>query len=107
VSGSGISCAVCKSEPRPRQITTPASHHMLGVKSNLLARTKQKKSSVYDRTDQQIVVALNVSNMDSRIDVNSLDKELPLWAIEWHWYWFHSHLATATQLSIKQILNDQ
>ena len=27
VSGSGISWAICKSEPRSRQITTPASHH--------------------------------------------------------------------------------
>jgi len=29
VSGSGISGAICKSAPRPRQITTPASHHSL------------------------------------------------------------------------------
>ena len=28
VSGSGISCAVCKSAPRSRQITTPAPHHL-------------------------------------------------------------------------------
>ena len=27
VSGSGISCAVCKSAPRSRQITMPAPHH--------------------------------------------------------------------------------
>jgi len=27
VSGSGISWAICKSAPRPRQITTPACHH--------------------------------------------------------------------------------
>jgi len=27
VSGSGISWAICKSPPRIRQITTPASHH--------------------------------------------------------------------------------
>jgi len=27
VSGSGISWAICKSAPRPRQITMPASHH--------------------------------------------------------------------------------
>ena len=27
VSGSGISWAICKSAPGPRQITTPASHH--------------------------------------------------------------------------------
>jgi len=29
VSGSGISCAVCKSAPRSRQITTPAPHHLV------------------------------------------------------------------------------
>jgi len=27
VSGSGISWAICKSAPRPRQVTMPASHH--------------------------------------------------------------------------------
>jgi len=27
VSGSGISWTICKSAPRPRQITMPASHH--------------------------------------------------------------------------------
>jgi len=27
VSGSGISWAICKSAPRPRQITTPAPNH--------------------------------------------------------------------------------
>jgi len=27
VSGSGISCAICKSAPHPRQISMPASHH--------------------------------------------------------------------------------
>jgi len=27
VSGSGISCAICKSAPSSRQITTPAPHH--------------------------------------------------------------------------------
>jgi len=29
LSGSGISWAICKSAPRPRQITTPAPHHSL------------------------------------------------------------------------------
>ena len=29
VSGSGISCAICKSAHRPRQITMPASHHAI------------------------------------------------------------------------------
>jgi len=27
VNGSGISWAICKSAPHPREITTPASHH--------------------------------------------------------------------------------
>jgi len=29
VSGSGISWAICKPAPRPRQITTPASNHLV------------------------------------------------------------------------------
>ena len=31
VSGSGISWAICKSEPRSRQITTPATHHSVFI----------------------------------------------------------------------------
>jgi len=30
-SGSGISWAICKSAPRPRQITMPESHHWFYV----------------------------------------------------------------------------
>ena len=33
VSGSGISCAICKFAPRSRQITTPAPHHSVFVQA--------------------------------------------------------------------------
>jgi len=40
VSGSGISWAVCKSAPRSRQITTPASHHLVLYRSDALPATQ-------------------------------------------------------------------
>ena len=36
VSGSGISWAVCKSAPRSRQITTPATHHLVFYRPDAL-----------------------------------------------------------------------
>jgi len=36
VSGSGISWAMCKSAPRPRQITTPPPHHSVFYKPDVL-----------------------------------------------------------------------
>jgi len=36
VSGSGISWAICKSAPRPRQITTPAHHHSVFYRPDAL-----------------------------------------------------------------------
>jgi len=36
VSGSGISWAICKSAPCPRQITTPESHHSVFYRPDAL-----------------------------------------------------------------------
>ena len=36
VSGSGISWAICKSAPRSRQITTPAPHHSVFYRPDVL-----------------------------------------------------------------------
>jgi len=36
VSGNGISCAICKSAPRSRQITTPAPHHSVVYRPDAL-----------------------------------------------------------------------
>jgi len=44
VSGSGISWAICKSAPRPRQITMPAPHHSVFHKSNALPATQPTAS---------------------------------------------------------------
>jgi len=40
VSGSGISWAICKSAPRPRQITTPAPHHSVFNRPDVLPTTQ-------------------------------------------------------------------
>jgi len=40
VSGSGISWAICKSAPRPRQITTPVFHHPVFYRPDALPATQ-------------------------------------------------------------------
>jgi len=44
VSGSGISWAICKSAPRPKQITTPASHHSVFYRPDALSITQPTES---------------------------------------------------------------
>jgi len=45
VSGSGISCAICKSAPRSRQITTPAPHHSVFYRPDALPAAQQCQST--------------------------------------------------------------
>ena len=40
VSGSGISWAICKSAPRPRQLTMPAPHHSVFYRPDALPDTR-------------------------------------------------------------------
>jgi len=42
VSGSGISCIICKSAPRSRQITTPAPHHSVFYRLDALPTNSVK-----------------------------------------------------------------
>ena len=44
VSGSGISCAICKSAPRSRQITTPAPHHSVFYRPDALPAAQPFKT---------------------------------------------------------------
>ena len=44
VSGSGISCAVCKSAPHSRQTTTPAPHHTVFYSPDALPATQPTAS---------------------------------------------------------------
>jgi len=44
VGGSGISWAICKSAPHPRQITTPASHHSVFYRPYALPATQPTAS---------------------------------------------------------------
>jgi len=44
VSGSGISWAICKSAPHPRQITMPAPHHSVFYRSDALPAAKPTAS---------------------------------------------------------------
>jgi len=45
VNGSGISWAICKYAPCPRQITTPASHHSVYRLDALLPPNQQHQST--------------------------------------------------------------
>jgi len=47
-SGSGISWAVCKSAPSPRQITMPALHHSDFCSPDALALPSQQRQSTED-----------------------------------------------------------
>ena len=44
VSGSGISCAICKSAPRSSQITTPAPHHSVFYRPDAVPATQPTAS---------------------------------------------------------------
>jgi len=45
VSDNGISWAICKCAPRPRQITMPASHHSVFYRLDALSATQQQHPS--------------------------------------------------------------
>jgi len=57
VSGSGISWATCKSAPRPRQITMPASHHSVFYRPDILPATQPTASSNWRHNYQLTVVS--------------------------------------------------
>ena len=59
MSGSGIRWAICKSAPRSRQITTPASHHSVFYRPDALpaaqpTASKHWRQSKYTNTNQYI-----------------------------------------------------
>jgi len=43
VNGTGISWTICKSAPRPRQITTPAPHHSVFYMPDALLPSNQQR----------------------------------------------------------------
>jgi len=51
VSGSGISWATCKSAPRPRQITTPASYHSVFYRTDALPAAQPTGQSTESNAD--------------------------------------------------------
>ena len=48
VSGSGISWAICKSEPRSRQITTPAPHRSVFYRPDAVLAAQTTIKAVKD-----------------------------------------------------------
>ena len=54
VSGSGISWAVCKSEPRSRQITTPAPHRSVFYRSDALPAAQPTASKHWRETEGEV-----------------------------------------------------
>jgi len=45
VNGSGISWAICKSAPCPRQITTPESHQLVFYRPDALPAPNQQRQN--------------------------------------------------------------
>ena len=54
VSGSGISWAICKSAPRPRQITTPVPHHSVFYRPDALKALAQKSFPIDNKAEIKI-----------------------------------------------------
>jgi len=50
VSGSGISCAICKSAPRSRETTTPAPHHSVFYRPDALPAAQPTVSKHWRQT---------------------------------------------------------
>jgi len=55
VSGSGISWAICKSAPRPRQTTMPASHHSVFYRPDALPATQPTAQSTKGKSTEGII----------------------------------------------------
>ena len=59
LSGSGISWAICKSAPRSRQITTPASHHSVFTgRMPFLPPNQQRQSTEGKHTHTLVCVSV-------------------------------------------------
>jgi len=51
VSGSGIICAICKSDPHPRHITLPAPQHSVFYRPDSLPATQPTASKHYKQQE--------------------------------------------------------
>ena len=61
VSGSGISWAICKSETRSRQTTTPAPHHWVCYRPDALPAAQPTASKHWKHTNNTINLFFNSS----------------------------------------------
>ena len=52
MSGKGIHWAICKSAPRSRQITTPASHHSVFYRPDALPAANQQRQSTKGKSTE-------------------------------------------------------
>ena len=60
VSGNGISWAICKSAPRSRQITTPATHHSVFYRPDALPAAQPTVSKHW--SSDSLTMSLHVSD---------------------------------------------
>jgi len=74
VSGNGISWAICKSAPRSRQITTPATHHSVFYRPDALHTAQptvsKNRRQNYIETDIYLTTKYNQDN-NNTVDNNS------------------------------------
>ena len=64
MSGSGISCAICKSATRSRQITTPAPHHSFFYRPHALPAAQPTASKHwFHKAEQNFTKILRQENI--------------------------------------------
>ena len=73
VSGSGISCAICKSAPCSRQITTPAPHHSVFYRPDAFPAAQPTASKHWRQT---------IPHLATDKWENSMELEQTLWWLQ-------------------------
>jgi len=69
VSGSGISWRMCKSAPRSRQTTTPATHHSVIYKpdapaaQNKLCQSSESTALVTNKESERVITQQYISTL--------------------------------------------
>jgi len=96
VGGSGISCAICKSSPRPRQIPIPAPHHSIFFyKLDALPATQPTASKPW----RNGICLLETRNSAVPKSLKVLRNCLTSWCWHTSWVWsFSFTLWRCTQL---------
>jgi len=84
VSGSGISLAICKSAPHPRQITMPASHHSVFTGWMPFLPPNQQRQSTEGKGKETWRIRLTNHQMTNRAMLRPRKKLAMSWSEDCH-----------------------